>query len=74
MIRSILKLALEPLLDDLQMQQPKKAAAEAEAESDRAFRLEIECAVVQPKLFERIAKQAVLVRLDRDRDRRTPSA
>ena len=32
--------ALEPLLDDFQMQQPEEAAAEAEAERGRGFHLE----------------------------------
>ena len=37
-----IEFALEPLLDDLHVEQAEKAAAEAEAESDRAFRLEEE--------------------------------
>ena len=57
--------ALQPLLNDFEVQQPEKAAAEAEAQRDRIFRLEIERAVVQPQFFERIAQQPVLVRLDR---------
>ena len=60
-----LELALQPLLNDLQMQQPQEAAAEAEAQRDRIFRLEAESAVVQPQLLERIAQQPVLVRFHR---------
>ena len=33
------ELALQPLLNDLEMQQPEKAAAEAEAERGRGFHL-----------------------------------
>ena len=60
-----IEFALQPLLDDLQMQQPEKSAAESEAERDRIFRLEVERAVVQPKFFKRIAQQPVLVRFHR---------
>ena len=47
------------------MQQAEESAAEAEAERDGIFRLEVEGAVVQPQLFERVAQQAVLVRFHR---------
>ena len=60
-----IELALQPLLHDLQMQQAQKTAAEAETQRHRILRLEAEGAVVQTQLFERIAQQAVLVRLHR---------
>ena len=41
------ELALQPLLDDLQMQQPEEAAAEAEAERGRGLRLVMEAGVVE---------------------------
>ena len=59
------ELALEPLLDDLHVQQPEEAAAEAEAQRDRRFRLVEERRVVQPQLLERVAQLRVLVAFDR---------
>ena len=70
----LVELALEPLLDDLHVQQAEEAAAEAEAERGRRFRLEEERGVVQPQLLERLAQLRVLAALDRDRARRRPSA
>ena len=52
------ELALEPLLDDLHVQQAEEAAAEAEAERHRRLRLEEERRVVQPQLLERVAQLA----------------
>ena len=60
-----IELALQPLLHDLQVQQAQEAAAEAEAQRHRILRLEVEGAVVEPQLFERVAQQAVLVRFHR---------
>ena len=56
-----IEFALQALLHDLQVQQAEEAAAEAEAERDGVFGLEVEGAVVEPQLFERVAQQAVLV-------------
>jgi hypothetical protein len=58
-----LVLALQPLLDDLHVQQAEKAAAEAEAQGDRALRLEEERGVVEAQLFQGVAQQRVLVRV-----------
>ena len=52
------ELALEPLLDDLHVEQAEEAAAEAEPERGRRFRLEVERRVVQPQLLERVAQLA----------------
>ena len=57
-------LALQPLLNDLKVQQAEEAAAEAEAERDRRLRLEGEAGVVEAKFFERVAQHGVLVRVD----------
>ena len=59
------ELALEPLLDDLHVQQAEEAAAEAEAERGRRLRLVEERRVVQPQLLERVAQLRVLVAFDR---------
>ena len=59
------ELALEPLLDDLHVQQAEEAAAEAEAERDRRLRLEEERRVVQPQLLERLAQLRVAMPFDR---------
>ena len=59
------ELALEPLLDDLHVQQPEEAAAEAEAERRRGLRLEEERRVVEPQLLERVAQLRVLAAFDR---------
>ena len=58
-------LALQPLLDDLHVQQAEEAAAEAEAERDRRFRLVGQRGVVQLQAFERVAQQRVLLAVDR---------
>ena len=54
------ELALEPLLDDLHVQQAQEAAAEAEAERDRRFRLEADRGVVEVQLLERVAQDRVV--------------
>ena len=59
------ELALEPLLDDLHVEQPEEAAAEAEAERDRALRLEGDRGVVEVQLLERVAQQRVVLAADR---------
>ena len=60
-----IELALEPLLNDLHVEQAEKAATEAEAERDGAFRLEEERRIVEPQFFERLAQLRVLVGVDR---------
>ena len=57
------ELALEPLLDDLHVQQAEEAAAEAEAERDRGLGLEDEARVVEAQLLERVAQLVVVRRL-----------
>ena len=56
-----IEFALQPLLDDFQVQQAEKAAAETEAQGHGILRLEAERAVVEPQLFQGVAQQAVLV-------------
>src|SRR5262249_10919938 len=53
--------ALHSLLDDLHVQQAEKAAAEAEAQRRRAFRLEEERGIVESKFFEGLAQRRVFV-------------
>ena len=50
-----IELALEPLADDLEMQQPEKAAAEAEAERGGGLHLIGEACVVEAELAYRLA-------------------
>ncbi len=52
--------ALEPLLDDLHVQQSEEPAAESETERDRALRLVDERGVVELELLERVAQPVVL--------------
>ena len=59
------ELALEPLLDDLHVQQAEEAAAEPEAQRDRALGLEGEARVVEVQLLERLAQQRVVLAADR---------
>ena len=47
------------------MQQPQETAAKTESQRHRILRLEVERAVVQAQLFERVAQPAVLVRFHR---------
>ena len=58
-----IELALQPLLNDLHVQQAEEAAAKTKAQRDGIFRLEDERAVVEPQLFQRVAQQRVLVRV-----------
>ncbi len=50
------ELALQPLLNHLQVQQAEEAAAEARTQRRRAFRLVVEAGIVQPQLGERLAQ------------------
>ena len=50
------ELARQPLLDDLEVQQPQKAAAEAEAERARVLGLVLEARIVEAQLAERVAQ------------------
>ena len=59
------ELALEPLLDDLHVEQAEEAAAEAEAERHRALRLEGEAGVVEVELLERLAQERVVLAAER---------
>ncbi len=59
------ELALEPLLDDLHVEQAEEAAAEAEAERHRALRRVGEARVVEVQLLERIAEQRIVLAADR---------
>ncbi|MCY1235649.1 hypothetical protein D9M72_482720 [compost metagenome] len=59
------ELALQALLHDLHVQQAEEAAAEAEAQRLRHFRLEHQRGIVQAQLFQRLAQGLVLVGLDR---------
>ena len=67
---------LEPLLDDLHMQQPQKSAAEAHAQRGGALRLKFEARVVQMQAAQRLAQILILGSIGReergehDRDRR----
>ena len=54
------ELPLQPLLDDLHMQHPQKAAPEAEAQGHGAFRLEGQGGVVELKLFQGVPQVGVL--------------
>ena len=56
-----LVLALQPLLNDLHVEQSQESAAKAEAQRDGAFRLEEEGRIVQPQLLQSIAQQRVFV-------------
>ena len=53
------KLTLKALLNDLHVQHPEEAAAEAEAECDRAFRLKRQGSVIELELFQRITQVGV---------------
>ena len=60
------ELALEPLADDLHVQQPEEAAAEPEAERLRGLGLVEERGVVQLQLLERVAQLGVVVGVRRE--------
>ena len=68
------ELALQPLPDDLHVQQAEEAAAEAEAERARRLRRVGDRRVVELQLLEALAQVLEVVAVDRDRGRRTPSA
>ena len=59
-------LALEPLLDDLHVQQAQEAAAETEAERRRRLGLARERGVVEAQLVERVAQILVARRIGRE--------
>ena len=59
-------LALEPLLDDLHVEEPEEAAAKPEAERLRRVGLEDERRVVHVELRERVAQILVLRRVRRE--------
>ncbi|MNT46194.1 hypothetical protein D3C72_1828230 [compost metagenome] len=48
----LVELALQALLHDLHVQQAEEAAAEAEAQRLRHFRLEHQRGIVEPQLFQ----------------------
>ena len=60
------ELALEPLADDLHVQQPEEAAAEAEAERLRRLGLVEESGVVELQPLERVAQLRILVGVARE--------
>src|SRR5262249_42710149 len=60
-----IKLPLEPLLNDLHVQQTQKPAPEAESKRRRRLRLIKKRRIVKPQLVERVAKFLVPIRLDR---------
>ena len=60
------ELALQPLLHDLEMQQPQEAAAEAEAQGGTRLGLEMERRIVQPELGERFAQRLELGGIGRE--------
>ena len=61
----LVELALEPLLDDLHVQQAEEAAAKAEAERLAHLGLVAQRRVVELELLERVAQLVVLARLGR---------
>ena len=60
------ELALQPLLDDLEVQQAEEAAAEAEAERGRGLHLVGEAGVVEAQLAHRGAQVLELGGVDRE--------
>jgi len=59
-------LAGQPLLDDLEVEQPEEPAAEAEAERGRALHLEREAGVVEPEPAHGGAQIVEIRRIDRE--------
>ena len=55
-----IELPLQPLLDDLHVEHPQKAAAEAEAQRHGGFRLEGQGGVVELQLLQRVPQVGVL--------------
>ena len=68
------ELALEPLLDDLHVEQAEEAGAEAEAERRRRLGLVRDARVVEHELAERVLEILVVGGVDGEQTRRTPSA
>ena len=64
-IKIHVELALQPLLHDFHVQQAEEAAAEAEAQRLRHFRLVVQRGIVQLELFQRVAQRFILVRFHR---------
>ena len=60
------ELARQPLLDDLEVQQAEKAAAEAEAERRRGLRLVDEAGVVEAQFGEAVAQPLVIGGIGRE--------
>ena len=58
--------ALQPLLHDVHVQQPEKAAAKAEAQRGGHLRLVVQRRVIELELGERIAKALVVLGIDRE--------
>ena len=56
-----IELALQAFLHDFQVQQAQEAAAEAEAQRLRHFRLEFQRSVVELQFFQRVAQGFVIV-------------
>ena len=63
---SEVELALQPLLDDLHVQQAEEAAAEAEAERARRLRRVADRRVVELQLLEALAEGLEVVAVDRE--------
>src|SRR3546814_11601793 len=59
-------LARQPLLNDLEVEQAQKAAAEAEAQCRRAFHLERGARIVQPQLLDALAQFLEIIRVGRE--------
>src|SRR5947208_16400722 len=57
-------LTLEPLLNDLHVQQPEEPAPEAESQRHRTFRLEEERRIIESQFFQRLAQLRVLMSVD----------
>ena len=58
------ELPLEPLADDLHVQEPEEAAPESEPEGPGRLRLVGEAGVVEPELLQRVAQVGQLVAVD----------
>ena len=56
-----IELAGQPLLDDLEMEQTEKPAAEPETQSDRSLGLVLEARIVEAKLGEAVAQPLEIV-------------
>ncbi len=61
-----IELALEPLLDDFQVQEPEKAAAETKTERCGCFHFERERGIVEPELAHGGAKFFEICGIDRE--------